>query len=51
MHVVEHIGLERYGDPFDSQGDLKPMRQLERVLAPQGICILCSYGNAIKNSV
>ena len=36
MHVVEHIGLERYGDPFDPQGDLKAMRQLERVLAPQG---------------
>src|SRR6266480_4445292 len=23
MHVVEHIGLGRYGDPFDPDGDLK----------------------------
>lgn len=36
MHVVEHIGLERYGDPFDPQGDLKAMAELERVLAPGG---------------
>lgn len=36
MHVVEHIGLERYGDPFDPQGDLKAMRELQRVLAPNG---------------
>jgi len=36
MHVVEHIGLERYGDPFDPQGDLKAMQELTRVLAPGG---------------
>lgn len=36
MHVVEHIGLERYGDPFDPQGDLKAMKELQRVLAPDG---------------
>ena len=36
MHVVEHIGLERYGDPFDPQGDLKAMAELSRVLAPGG---------------
>ena len=36
MHVVEHIGLERYGDPLDPQGDLKAMAELERVLAPGG---------------
>ena len=36
MHVVEHIGLERYGDPFDPQGDLKAMAELQRVLAPGG---------------
>lgn len=36
MHVIEHIGLERYGDPFDPQGDLKAMRELIRVLAPGG---------------
>lgn len=40
MHVIEHIGLERYGDPFDPQGDLKAMRELIRVLAPGGIYTL-----------
>jgi SAM-dependent methyltransferase len=36
MHVVEHIGLERYGDIFDPEGDLKAIRELERVLKPNG---------------
>lgn len=36
MHVMEHIGLGRYGDPFDPQGDLKGMAELQRVLAPGG---------------
>lgn len=36
MHVVEHIGLERYGDPFDPQGDLVAMAELQRVLAHGG---------------
>lgn len=36
MHVVEHVGLGRYGDPVDYDGDLKAMVELERVLAPGG---------------
>lgn len=36
MHVIEHIGLGRYGDPLDPNGDLKAMRELGRVLAPSG---------------
>jgi SAM-dependent methyltransferase len=36
MHVVEHIGLERYGEPLDPQGDLKAMSELKRVLAKDG---------------
>lgn len=36
MHVVEHIGLGRYGEPIDPEGDLKAMRELARVLAPGG---------------
>lgn len=39
MHVVEHIGLERYGEPLDPKGDLKAMRELKRVLAPGGMLI------------
>jgi len=40
MHVVEHVGLERYGDAFDPQGDVKAMRELARVLAPGGYLLL-----------
>lgn len=36
MHVVEHIGLGRYGDPIDPEADLKAMAELKRVLAPGG---------------
>ena len=36
MHVVEHIGLGRYGDPIDYDGDLKAMRELRRVLKSNG---------------
>lgn len=36
MHVVEHVGLARYGDPMDPDADLKAMRELERVVAPGG---------------
>ena len=31
MHVVEHIGLGRYGDIIDPAGDLKAMAELKRV--------------------
>lgn len=36
MHTVEHIGLGRYGDPIDYNGDIKAMSELARVLAPDG---------------
>jgi SAM-dependent methyltransferase len=36
MHVVEHIGLARYGDPLDYDGDLKAVAELRRVLAVGG---------------
>jgi hypothetical protein len=36
MHTVEHIGLGRYGDPIEPNGDLKAMLELQRVLAPGG---------------
>ena len=36
LHVVEHIGLGRYGEPLDPEGDLRAMRELARVLAPGG---------------
>jgi SAM-dependent methyltransferase len=36
LHVVEHIGLGRYGDRLDPDGDLRAMRELQRILAPGG---------------
>lgn len=36
MHTVEHVGLGRYGDPLDPEGDLKAIAELKRVVAPGG---------------
>jgi SAM-dependent methyltransferase len=36
LHVVEHIGLGRYGDPIDPDGWRKALAELVRVLAPGG---------------
>ena len=40
LHVVEHIGLGRYGEPLDPESDLRALRELERVLAPGGTLLL-----------
>jgi SAM-dependent methyltransferase len=36
MHTIEHVGLGRYGDPLDANGDLKAIQELKRVTAPGG---------------
>lgn len=36
MHTIEHIGLGRYGDAIDGDGDLKAIAELKRVLKPDG---------------
>lgn len=36
LHVAEHIGLGRYGDPLDPEGTRKAAAELTRVLAPGG---------------
>ena len=36
MHTIEHIGLGRYGDEIDPQGDIKAINELKRVLAQNG---------------
>ncbi|MBL7215768.1 MAG: DUF268 domain-containing protein [Phycisphaerae bacterium] len=36
LHVAEHIGLGRYGDPLDPQGTQKAAAELSRCLAPGG---------------
>ena len=36
LHVIEHVGLGRYGDPIDPEGSRKAAAELVRVLAPKG---------------
>ncbi|MDB5118033.1 MAG: hypothetical protein JWQ79_3525 [Mucilaginibacter sp.] len=36
MHTIEHIGLGRYGDEIDPDGDIKAINELKRVCAPGG---------------
>jgi SAM-dependent methyltransferase len=36
MHTIEHIGLGRYGDELDTDGDVKAIAELKRVLQPGG---------------
>lgn len=40
LHVLEHIGLGRYGDAVDPEGHLKSAQELVRVLAPKGTLLL-----------
>ena len=39
MHVVEHIGLGRYGDPLNPDGDIIAIRGLSRVVKPGGLLL------------
>ena len=36
LHVIEHIGLGRYGDPLDAGGARRAATELQRVVAPGG---------------
>lgn len=36
LHVIEHVGLGRYGDSVDPEGSFKALCELSRVLAPGG---------------
>lgn len=40
MHTIEHVGLGRYGDPLDYDGDLKAIRELKRVTCRGGNLII-----------
>jgi len=40
LHVIEHIGLGRYGDPTDPEGSLKAAAELESVLSTGGFLYL-----------
>lgn len=39
MHTVEHVGLARYGDELDVNGDLKAINELKRVVKKGGYLI------------
>jgi SAM-dependent methyltransferase len=39
MHVVEHVGLGRYGDSLDPKGDRKAIEELKRVTAKDGMLL------------
>jgi len=36
LHVIEHVGLGRYGDPLDPQGSINAAHEFQRVLKPGG---------------
>ncbi|MFA7193543.1 MAG: DUF268 domain-containing protein [Candidatus Paceibacterota bacterium] len=36
MHTIEHIGLGRYGDPINPDGDIDACKELSRVLEKDG---------------
>jgi hypothetical protein len=36
LHVIEHIGLGRYGDPVNIDGSILSMKEIQRVLAKEG---------------
>jgi len=49
MHTVEHVGLGRYGDPYDYDGDLKAIKELARVLAIGGdLLFVVPIGNEAR---
>ena len=40
ISTLEHVGLGRYGDPLDVDGDIRTMREVWRILKPGGHAIL-----------
>lgn len=42
LHVLEHVGLGRYGDRLDARGDAKAAAELSRILAPGGRLLFVS---------
>ncbi len=48
LHVIEHIGLGRYGDPIDPGGPAKGLAELERILAPGGRLYLSTPSGRLR---
>lgn len=40
ISTLEHVGLGRWGDPLDTRGDIKAMREVWRILRPGGHAVL-----------
>ena len=40
LHAIEHFGLGRYGDSIDSDGHLKGIKNIHKILTNNGICYL-----------
>jgi len=40
LHVIEHIGLGRYGDTIDPDGSIRAALELQRILRPGGKLLL-----------
>lgn len=36
MHVIEHIGLGRYGDQVNHKGDIEAISEIKRIVKPMG---------------
>ncbi len=37
LHTIEHLGLGRYGDPIDYDGYIKGLRNITKILKPNGL--------------
>lgn len=42
LHVIEHIGLGRYGDPIDPDGTIKACTEFKRVLKKEGLLYIAT---------
>lgn len=40
LHVLEHVGLGRYGDPVDPEGYIRGAKELTRILAVGGTLLI-----------
>lgn len=40
VSTVEHVGLGRYGDPIDTEGDRNAIREIRRIMASDGILLI-----------
>jgi len=40
VSTIEHVGLGRYGDPVDMEGDRKAMKEIQRVMTNEGVLLM-----------